>query len=93
VPTAAEAFEGKQRALVDSLLGVAGGSDISRYMGIAEDLLSENDSVTLLSAALKMLSKEKDEKPVSAVELSENMPMRTRKERKREKRYGGKRRR
>ena len=93
VPTAAEAFEGKQRALVESLLGVAEGSDISRYAAIAEGLLSDNDSVTLLAAALKMLGKEKEEKPASAVELSEDMPMRSRKERKRDKRYGGKRRR
>ncbi len=91
VPTAAEAFEGKQRALVESLLGVAEGGDISRYMGIAEDLLSENDSVTLLSAALKMLSREKDEKPASAVELPEEMPRG--RERRREKRFKGKRRR
>jgi ATP-dependent RNA helicase DeaD len=97
IPTAAEAFEGKQRVLVESLLGAAGGSDISRYRSIAEGLLSMNDSVTLLSAALKMLSKEKDEGPAS-VELTEDKPMRSRKERKRENKhdkgsYGGKRRR
>jgi ATP-dependent RNA helicase DeaD len=87
IPTAAEAFEGKQRVLVESLLGAAGGSDISRYRGIAEGLLSENDSVTLLSAALKMLSKEKDKGPAS-VELTEDKPMRARKEGKRENKYG-----
>lgn len=86
IPTAAEAFEGKQKVLVESLLGAAGGSDISRYRGIAENLLSENDSVTLLSAALKMLSKENDERTASAVDLTEDKPMRSRKERKREKR-------
>ncbi len=100
VPTAAEAFEGKQRVLVESLLGVAEESDISRYRGIAENLLTGNDSVTLLSAALKMLIHEKDERPAS-VELTEDRPMASRQERKREKRdykpgkasYGGKRRR
>jgi len=85
VPTAAEAFEGKQQALVESLLSVAGGSDTSKYRGIAQDLLNMNDSVTLLSAALKMLSREKDEPP-AAVELTEDRPMRQRKERKPESR-------
>jgi len=85
VPTAAEAFEGKQQALVESLLSVAGGSDTSKYRGIAQDLLDMNDSVTLLSAALKMLSKEKDELPAT-VELPEDRPQRPRKEYKRESR-------
>jgi ATP-dependent RNA helicase DeaD len=83
VPTAAEAFEGKQQALVESLLSVAGGSDTTKYRSIAQELLEMNDSVTLLSAALKMLSKEKDELPAT-VELPEDRPMRPRKERRRE---------
>jgi ATP-dependent RNA helicase DeaD len=83
VPTAAEAFEGKQQALVESLLSVAGGSDTTMYRGIAQDLLDMNDSVTLLSAALKMLSKGKDEVPAD-IELTEDRPMRpARKERER----------
>ncbi len=85
VPTAAEAFEGKQQALVESLLSVAGGSDTTKYRGIAQDLLEMNDSVTLLSAALKMLSKEKDELPAT-VELTEERPPRQRKEYRRESR-------
>jgi ATP-dependent RNA helicase DeaD len=86
VPTAAEAFEGKQQALIEGLLSVAGGTDISKFRGIAQDMLEMNDPVTLLSAALKMLSKEKDEQP-PAVELTEERPLRPqRKERKRESR-------
>ncbi|BAI62131.1 putative ATP-dependent RNA helicase [Methanocella paludicola SANAE] len=83
IPSAAEAFEGKQQALVESLLSVAGGSDISKYRGVAQDLLDMNDSVTLLSAALKMLSKERDNVP-ETVELTEDRPMRPRNERRRE---------
>jgi ATP-dependent RNA helicase DeaD len=86
IPTADEAFEGKQQALVDSLLSVAGGSDITKYRGLAKDLIDMNDPVTLLSAALKIMSKEKEEVPAS-VELTEERPMlRSRKERKRESR-------
>jgi ATP-dependent RNA helicase DeaD len=85
IPTADEAFEGKQQALVDSLLSVAGGTDVTKYRGLAQDLIDMNDPVVLLSAALKMLSKEKGEAPAS-VELTEDRPMRPRKERKRESR-------
>lgn len=74
IPSAAEAIEGKQQALVESLLSVA-GSDTTKYRGIAQDLLDMNDPLTLLSAALKMLSKETNEAP-AIVELTEDKPMR-----------------
>ncbi|AFD00738.1 Superfamily II DNA and RNA helicase [Methanocella conradii HZ254] len=70
VPTAAEAFEGKQRAIVEALLKVSEEGDVSRYRGVAESLLEENDSVTMLSAALKMLSKGDDAEAIP-VELTE----------------------
>ncbi len=56
MPTAAEAFEGKQRAMAEALLEASQEDDIYRYRGVAESLLEENDSVALLSAALKLLS-------------------------------------
>ena len=34
-----------------------------QYRGVAEDLLEQTDSITLLSAALKMLTKEPIQKP------------------------------
>jgi ATP-dependent RNA helicase DeaD len=100
IPTAAEAFEGKRQVLAKSLVSMAERSDISPYIGLAENLLDAYDSVTILSAALKMLSKEKDV-PASAVELTQERPMRTKKERrsegrgdkafgKRSRKYGGK---
>lgn len=75
VPTAAEAFDGKQRALVESLLGAAGGAGAAKYQGIARDLLDRNDSVTLLSAALFLLSGEGKGQDAPA-ELAEDEPPR-----------------
>jgi ATP-dependent RNA helicase DeaD len=80
VPTAGEAFEGVQRALADSLLSTVEEGKTSRYRGLAESLLDENDSVTLLSAALLMLSNERPEKDNVSVELTEERPQRSRKE-------------
>src|SRR5271157_316754 len=101
IPSAAEAVEGKQKVIAESLLSAAAG-DVSKYRGLAQNLLDNNDSVTLLSAALKMLTREKEE--AASVELTEERPSRVRRERKPEgrkdkgygpkdrKSYGGKRR-
>jgi ATP-dependent RNA helicase DeaD len=70
IPTAAEAFEGKQKAIAEALLKASEEDDISRYRGVAESLLEENDSVTMLSAALKMLSKGGDIE-TTPIELTE----------------------
>ena len=80
VPSASEAFEGVQRALADRLLSTVEEGKTSRYKGLAESLLDENDSVTLLSAALMMLSNERPEKDNASVELTEDRPQRFRKE-------------
>lgn len=79
IPTITEAFEGQQRLIIDKLLKVVGEEDIQQYKGFAEDMLKDYDSVSLLSAALKMLTKEPDTTPV---ELTEEAPLRTKKPRK-----------
>lgn len=73
VPTIKEAFEGQQRLAVDKLLLAVEKGDIESYRGLAEGLLEETDSVTLLSAALKVLTKETDRTPVT---LTEEKPLR-----------------
>ncbi len=50
--------------------------NIAHYKEIAEGLLEVTDSVTLLSAALKLLTKEPD---LSPVRLTEEAPLRIRK--------------
>jgi len=78
VPTLNEAIEGLQRLTVEKLLVTAEKDDVRSYTGLAEDLLDQFDSVTLLSAALKMLTKEPDTTPVS---ITEESPLRSSKPR------------
>jgi ATP-dependent RNA helicase DeaD len=60
VPSITEAFEEQQRLAVDKLLLAVEKEDLEKYKGLAESLLEETDAVTLLSAALKVLTKEPD---------------------------------
>ncbi|MHB1043944.1 MAG: DEAD/DEAH box helicase [Eubacteriales bacterium] len=72
VPTFREAFEEQQRLAVDKLLLAMEKGDIGSYKGLAGNLLEENDAVTLLAAALKILTRESDWTPVT---LSEERPL------------------
>jgi len=58
MPTVKEVFVGLQHIAVEKLLITAEVEDISKYKGMAESLLEEHNSVILLSAALKMLTRE-----------------------------------
>lgn len=86
VPTMTEALEGKQRIAVEKLLEASGGSNLSAYKTLAEQLLDGVDSVTLVSAALKLLTKEPDSTPVH---LTEEAPVRIGKKRLSPKGRGG----
>lgn len=72
VPTVTEAMEGQKRITVERLLEVVEQEDYRTYKAIAEELLLENDSVTIVSAALKMLTKEPDQ---PRVKLTEEPPL------------------
>jgi len=74
-PTMIDAIEGQRRLTVEKLLSQIEEGDFNHYKGPAEELLAEVDSVTLLSAALKMLTKEPDSTPVK---LTEEAPLRAR---------------
>ena len=67
-PTMQEAIEGQQRLAADKLLHTVEKSGLSNYFGLAKDLLDEHDSVTLLAAALKVLTKESEAIPVTITE-------------------------
>lgn len=73
VPTVTEVTEGQQRLTIEKLLQVVEQEDTARYRRFAEELLEDLDSVTLLSAALKMLTKESNTIPV---QLTEEAPLR-----------------
>ncbi len=75
IPTIKEAIEGQQRLTVDKLMLALENGDTGNYKGLAESLLEENDAVALLSAALKVLTKESDQTPVT---LTEERPLRVR---------------
>jgi len=75
IPTIVEAVQGQQRLTMTEILRVIAEEDIEKYKGVAEELLAENDSVTLLSAALKIITKEPDN---VEVRLTEAAPVRAR---------------
>lgn len=76
IPSLNEAIAGQQRLAVEKLLQIVDEGNAQAYRGIAEELLMANDSVDLLAAALKFMTKEPDLTPVK---LTEEAPPRTRK--------------
>ncbi len=66
-PTFSEVLEGQQRIAIEKLLQVA-QEDLRQYKKTAESLLEDRDSVTLLSAALKIMTREPDVTPVTLTE-------------------------
>lgn len=75
IPTMTDALEGQQRLTIDKILRVVEEGNIEQYKGQAEELLSDTDSITLLAAALKLLTKEPNTTPVK---LTEEAPLRPR---------------
>jgi len=67
-PTLTDAFKGQQRIAMEKLLKTIEEEDIQKYTGLAQELLEEFDSVTALSAALKLLTKEPSTVKVSFTE-------------------------
>lgn len=63
-PTNAEIIRGKQQATVQRLVEVIENETLQPFHDSANDLLNEYDSVTVVSAALKLLTKERNDKPV-----------------------------
>nr|WP_153726475.1 DEAD/DEAH box helicase [Heliorestis convoluta] len=85
IPTVSEAAEGQQRLAVEKLLRTVEGKDLQRFRGMAQELLDKEDSMTLLSAALKLLTKETNRVPVT---LSPEAPLRVRSRRDQKPRQG-----
>lgn len=68
VPTISEAIEGQQRLTVEKLMQVIEEGEQLQYKDLARELLDSADAVSLLAAALKMLTKEPDLTPVKITE-------------------------
>lgn len=80
IPTMTDALEGQQKLAVEKLLRVIEEGNFDEYKTRAEEMLNETDSVALVSAALKLLTKEPDTTPVK---LTEEAPLRVRRDRNR----------
>lgn len=74
VPTMQEAMVGQQRIAVEKLMRIVENEDINFYKPLAEELLQEHSSTTLLAAALKMVTKEPDSTPVKLTEEAPRWP-------------------
>ncbi|MEC0789941.1 DEAD/DEAH box helicase, partial [Bacillus haynesii] len=73
-PTLDEAIEGQQQVTVDRLRTIIEENNLNFYMTAAAELLEDHDSVTVVAAAIKMMTKEPDNTPVR---LTEEAPLRT----------------
>ncbi|MBD8069679.1 DEAD/DEAH box helicase [Bacillus sp. PS06] len=77
-PTLDEALEGQQKLTIEKLTNTITNENISYYKSAAEELLEEHDSVSVVAAAIKMMTKEPDQTPIK---LTEEAPMRSRRDR------------
>ena len=78
-PSLGEVLEGQQKIAVEKLIALADNrEELTSYRSSAEELLNDIDSVSLLAAALKLLTKEPDTTPVS---ITEEAPLRVRRRR------------
>jgi len=68
IPTLTDALAGQQQVTVERVLEAAEEPALAAYKSMAEDLLEHHDSVTLLAATLKLLTKEPDTTPVHFTE-------------------------
>ncbi len=78
VPTIKDVLVGNQQATINRLNAVIENNEYEDYKRVAESLLEDTDSVTLLAAALKLLTKDPDATPVKLTAVE---PIRVRKPR------------
>lgn len=65
IPTMTDALQGQLSTAGENLLQVAADGKLDAYRSLAEELLGRTDSVTLLAAALKIMTREPDATPVA----------------------------
>ncbi|MBP2239470.1 ATP-dependent RNA helicase DeaD [Cytobacillus eiseniae] len=78
VPSFKDVLIGNQQATINKLMAVIENEEHTDYKRTAENLLEDTDSVSLLAAALKLLTKDPD---VTPVKLTAVEPVRVRKPR------------
>lgn len=70
LPSSVDALRGQQQLVADKLLAVIASKSTGPYRELAAKLLDEQDSVSLLAAAFKLMTKEPDSTPVRITEES-----------------------
>ncbi|EIJ79885.1 DEAD/DEAH box helicase domain protein [Bacillus methanolicus PB1] len=88
-PTLDEALEGQQKATIEKIIQTIESNNLQLYKQAAEDLLEQQDAVMVVSAALKMMTKEPDTTPVKLTEETPLPPKRDRERSSSDKRRGG----
>ncbi|MHC0039464.1 DEAD/DEAH box helicase [Pseudoneobacillus sp. C159] len=78
-PSLDEALEGQQKAALDKILSAIEGNNLQYYKRMADQILEEHDASTVVSAVLKILTKEPDTTPVK---LTEESPLPQRRDKK-----------
>ncbi|GGB55577.1 DEAD/DEAH box helicase [Virgibacillus dakarensis] len=63
-PSSQDALRGQQQVAVEKLLKTIEQKDLKAYHETANELLQDHDSITVIAAALKMLTKERRNTPV-----------------------------
>lgn len=63
-PTTQDAQRGQQQVAVDNILKTIESKDLNSYHESANELLQDHDSISVIAAALKMLTKERRDTPV-----------------------------
>ncbi|WP_010284659.1 DEAD/DEAH box helicase [Bacillus timonensis] len=76
-PTLDEALEGQQKITMEKIVSMIESNNLSYYTRIAEELLEEHDSVSVVAAAIKLMTKEPDSTPVK---LTEEAPVRVKRD-------------
>ncbi len=77
-PTESEALVGQQQTAMESLVEIVQANDLGDYRILANQLLENHDAIDLVAAAIKSMTKEPDDTPVT---ISEERPLPMRKER------------
>jgi len=79
IPSLTDVLAGNQQATINKITKTVEENEYAEYKRVAESLLEEQDSVTLLAAALKLLTKEPDATPVKLTAVE---PLRSKKPKK-----------
>ncbi|AXI08032.1 DEAD/DEAH box helicase [Oceanobacillus sp. 143] len=91
-PTNQDAQRGQQQVAIDKLQKTIDKQDLKSYHEAANELLQDNDSITVIAAALKLLTKERRDTPVrisSVAPISVKKAHGSDKRRSNNNRYGG----